>query len=91
MHALAMHVSEFIHLYGNLVAFTQQGLEKLNDITTKQFQRSTNHRDISSLKQILEKRNRIELLEDDEIKRVPKMQVCSICKLPGHNRKTCKA
>ena len=54
MHALAIHVSEFIHLYGILVAFTQQGLEKLND-TTKQFQPSTNYHDISSLKQILEK------------------------------------
>ena len=35
MHALAMHVSQFIHLYENLVAFMQQGLEKLNDTTAK--------------------------------------------------------
>jgi ubiquinone/menaquinone biosynthesis C-methylase UbiE len=36
MHAFAMHVSEFLRLYGNIVMFTQQGLEKLNDVTTVQ-------------------------------------------------------
>ena len=50
-----MHTSQFIHLHGNIVSFTQQGLEKLNDVTTKYFQRSTNHHDLSSLRQILEK------------------------------------
>ena len=34
MHAFAMHVSQFIDLYGNITMFTQQGLEKLNDLTT---------------------------------------------------------
>lgn len=38
MHAFAMHVSEFLRLNGNIVIFTQQGLEKLNDITTVHFQ-----------------------------------------------------
>ena len=64
MHAFTMHVPEMLELHGNIVTFTQQGLEKLNDITTKQFQRSTNHQELLSLRQILEKRNRIELLED---------------------------
>lgn len=91
MHALAMHVPEFIRLYRSPVAFTQQGLEKLNDITAKQFQRSTNHCDIQSLKQILEKWSRIKILEDKDFKQQTIKQVCSICKSPGHNRKTCKA
>ena len=65
MHAFAMHTSEFICLHGNIIRFTQQGLEKLNDLTTKYFQRSTNHCKLSSLRQILEKRSRIELLEDN--------------------------
>ena len=56
MHCFAMHTSEFIWLYGKVVTFTQQGLEKLNDITTKQFQRSSNHQGISSLRE--EKSNR---------------------------------
>ena len=45
IHALAMHVPEFIRNYGNISMFTQQGLEKLNDLTTKHFLRSTNHRE----------------------------------------------
>lgn len=64
MHAFAQHVPEFLHLYGNIVIFNQQGLERLNDITTKHYQRATKHQDYEALKQVLEKRNRIEFLED---------------------------
>ena len=35
MQAFAVHTSEFICLHGNIIRFTQQGLEKLNDLTTK--------------------------------------------------------
>ena len=91
IHAFAMHTSEFIRLHSNLVTFTQQGLEKLNDLATKQFQRATNHRGLSSLKQILEKRNRIELLQDSGYEREVQLQVCSCCKLSGRNIRTCKA
>ena len=35
MHALVWHVPEFIELHGKISPFTQQGLEKLNDKTTK--------------------------------------------------------
>ena len=59
IHAFAMHTSEFIQLHGNIVSFTQQGLEKLNDVTTKQYQRATNHHGLSSLKQILEKKTEL--------------------------------
>ena len=44
-----------------MLFFTQQGLEKCNDVTTKQYQHSTNHHGLSALKQILEKRNQIEI------------------------------
>ena len=37
MYAFSMHVPEFIKLYGNLISFTQQGLE-INDFSTKDFQ-----------------------------------------------------
>ena len=63
IHALLNHVPKFIRLHGNLISFTQQGLEKLNDVSTKEFQRASNHRDIEALKQMLEKRNRLEHLE----------------------------
>ena len=91
MHAFAMHVPEFLSLHGNLVSFTQQGLEKLNDITTQHFQRSSNHRDSEALKQILEKWNRIETLEDSGFARDKRVQVCSICKISGHNKRSCSA
>ena len=37
MHALAMHMQELIPLYGSVVRFTQQGFEKLNDLTTMHY------------------------------------------------------
>lgn len=64
MHAFSMHVPEFLCLHGNITMFTQQGLEKLNDLTTKYFQRGTNHHDEEALRQILERSNRLEALQD---------------------------
>ena len=89
MHAFAMHVPEFLKLYGNITMFTQQGLEKLNDITTIHFQRSSNHREMEALVQVLEKRNRLEALEDDGFMRTKQVQVCSSCKCKGHNKRSC--
>ncbi len=89
MHAFAQHVPEFLRLYdNNIVIFSQQGLEKLNDLTTKHFQRASNHQE-GALKQVLEKRNRIEFLEDSGYQRTKKTQVCSNCQQSGHNRRTC--
>ena len=88
MHALAMHVSEFIGLYGNIVTFSQQGLEKLKDITTIHFQHSTNHREAEALQQLLEKRNRLDELES-ECQRSKQIQKCSLCKSVGHNKRSC--
>ena len=44
IHAMAQHAGDFIQLHGSLLAFTQQGLEKYNDITTKYYFRSTHHK-----------------------------------------------
>ena len=85
MHAFSMHVPEFIKLYGSLISFTQQGL---NDFITKDFQRASNHCNIESLK--LEKRNRIESLEDGGYARTKQLQTCSKCKMTGHNKRSCK-
>ena len=89
MHAFAMHVPQFLHLHGNISLFTQQGLEKLNDFTTKFYQRSSNHHDNSSLKQVLEKYNRLELLEYHGCQRIKKKIRCSVCKDEGHNKRCC--
>ena len=89
MHAFAMHVSQFIDLHGNITMFTQQGLEKLNDLTTIHFQRSSNHRNTDALRQILEKWNHIENLEDSGYQITKSEQKCSNCQLTGHNKRTC--
>ena len=80
MHALVWHVPEFIELHGKISPFTQQGLEKLNDKTTKYFFRSTNQRGLDFLKQIVLKRNRVAEKRSFN---------CSNCNLQGHNIKIC--
>lgn len=90
IHAFAYHVPQFLQLYdGNISIFSQQGLEKLNDITTKHFQRGTNHHDISALKQILQKHIRIQTLEEGGYQRKKSDTKCKICSKFGHNRRTC--
>ena len=37
MHALHSHIPEFLSLYNNLGYYTQQGMEKYNDMTSKIF------------------------------------------------------
>ena len=58
------HVSESMTLHGRILPFTQQGLEKYNDVTTKDFFRSTNHKGETALRQIMEKQNRLEYLRE---------------------------
>ena len=38
------HVAEFMRLHGGILQFSQQGLEKYNDVMTKQYFRGTNHK-----------------------------------------------
>ena len=64
-----------------LVAFTQQGLEKLNDLTTMYFHSVSNYHDIESLEQILQKQNYLESLENCGYHCMKWMQKCSVSKL----------
>ena len=89
IHCFAMHISEFISLYGSIAMFTQQGLEKLNDLTTIYFQHFTNHHGQDALRQILEKRNHIEQMEIEGHQRVVRKQKCSRCHKTDHNKRTC--
>ena len=90
VHALAMHVLQFIELYGNISKFSEQGLEKLNDFTTKYYLRSTNHREIEALNQpLIEKRNRLEFLECNGCQRTKRKCTCSVCGELGHNKCKC--
>ena len=91
IHAFAMHIPEFLRLHGNITMFTQQGLEKLNDLSTKYFQRGSNHREDEALRQMLERMNRLETLEDAGYCREKRHQRCSICSCVGHNKRSCPA
>ena len=90
IHALANHVGEFLTLHGSLLPFTQQGLEKYNDATTKQYFRATNHKGTQAFMQIMQKQNRIEYLNDRGLCSKSKYVVkCSNCRQEGHSMRTC--
>lgn len=89
IHALAMHVPELVRLHGNLSNFTQQGLEKLNDVTTTHYLRGTNHRKQEALQQLMQKRNRLEELETGRCVRMKRTCKCSSCGQLGHNKRRC--
>ena len=87
MHCMVAHVPHWA-----VVPFTQQGLEKYNDLMTKHYFRSTSHRGEQCLVQVLQKQNRIELLERQSAKRQKKREVkCSNCKEKGHKWTCSKA
>ena len=90
IHVMVSHVPEFLKLYGCIAPFSQQGLEKLNDEITKSYFRCTNYHDVDALKQLLLKLNRLEELSfNPDCIRTKKVQLCRICKQPGHNCRTC--
>lgn len=91
MHAFCSHVPEFLSLYGNIELFTQQGLEKYNDTTSKNYFRSTNHRGVSAIKQLFLKKKRVQFLEAAGCARVKRSYTCSNCHRTGHTIKTCTA
>ena len=83
IHLLACHIPEFLKQYGTIAPFSQQGVEKLNDLITKDYFRSTNHKD--TLIQIMLKLNRLEDLNDKGCVRVKETHRCTKCKVVGHN------
>jgi len=65
IHVFCNHVHEFIQEHGNINTFNEEGLEKLNDISTLQYFRSTNKwvKEKNFILQLLLKRSRISYLE----------------------------
>ena len=89
IHAMMNHVPEFMRLHSSILPFTQQGLEKYNDIMTKQYFQATSHDD-RALTQIMEKQNRLEYLRDSGAQPKKCFEVtCSRCNKKGHNKRTC--
>ena len=63
IHSFVHHFYEFMQLHGDVNLFNEQGLEKLNDLTTSQFYRSTNKKNF--ITQLLNLRNRVEVLSSE--------------------------
>ena len=89
MHAFYHHIPEFLRLYQNVAFFNQQGMEKYNDIASKDYFRSSNHRGICALEQLFLKKQRVQFLEGAGYERVKESGRCSNCDTQGHNIKTC--
>ena len=85
IHALMNHVGEFMKMHGSIIPFTQQGLEKKNNVLIKSHFWSSSHQGEAALWQILEKQNRIEHLESIGMKEVKVFDIhCSNCNNKGH-------
>jgi len=91
MHCMMNHVSEFLKVHGSILQFTQHGIEKYNDILTKDFFRSSSHHQESSLLQILQKQNCLEYLQSMGATKKKQEMKCGNCRSAGHNRLTCKS
>ena len=91
INAFANHVPEFSKLHGSLSKFNQQGLEKLNDLETKEYLRSTNQcsKNLQAFEQLLSNKNQREYLEDEGFARTHHHVLCSNCKTVGHHHTTC--
>jgi hypothetical protein len=61
IHIFVQHLHEIVEIHDNVGLYTMQGLEKLNDITTQHYFNSSN-KSCNYLKQLLNKRNRIEYM-----------------------------
>ena len=85
LHVIYLNFLQNMVLY--VAPFSQQGLEKLNDIITKHYFRGTNHHTMNSLNQIL---NRLEELSDEGFVHSKEIHTCTLCKESGHNSRTCK-
>lgn len=87
---MANHVGEFMRVHGSILSFTQQGLEKYNDMMTKEYFCATCHRNDEALIQIIQKQNRLEHLHDSGAMAPKCFEIrCSNCSQTGHNKLTC--
>ena len=89
MHAFSQYISEFLELYQNVSYFNQQGLEKFNDTSSKDYFRSTSHRNIEALRQMMLKKQRAQLLEAVGCQHIKHKYKCRNCLNMGHSIKKC--
>ena len=89
MHAIYHNIPEFLRLYQNVAFFNQQGMEKYNDIASKDYFQSSNHRGICALEQLFLKKQRVQFREGAGYERVKESGRRSNCDTQDHNIKTC--
>jgi len=68
IHVFCNHLHEFINIYGNINIFNLEGLEKLNDVSTIEFFKSSNRwieKKSNFLIQMIQRRSRIDILAND--------------------------
>ena len=90
MHCMVKHVKQFFEIHGAIMPFTQQGLEKYNDFMTKDYFRGSSHRGEECLKQVMQKQNRMEHLQDSKCSKRFEI-TCHTCQQKGHNKRTCSS
>ena len=90
MHILCFHVGEMLHLHGNIAQFTQQGLERINDLLSTMYFKSTNQSRKTALKQLLLKHKRLQYYIDHKYPQPPRPYTCTACGETGHSVKSCR-
>ena len=85
IHLLTHHCTDIIENHGSVAMFNTQGLERMNDIVSKMYFRSTNQSK-DSLQQLILKHKRIEYFEDESVPRKRRRYICSVCGGEGHSR-----
>lgn len=89
IHILRCHVVEILNEHRSVSVYTQEGLEKLNDLSTTNYFSSTNRKGNAALQQLLLKTKRLEYYNDHEYARERSVRRCSGCGVAGHYRTTC--
>jgi len=62
MHIFHIHLSDFVNDLGDINDYNLQGFEKQNDQLTKDYFGATNKQKQDFLRQMMQKRNRIEII-----------------------------
>ena len=83
------NIYKFLELYQNVSYFNQQGLEKFNDTSSKDYFRSTSHRNIEALRQMMLKKQCAQLLEAMGCQHIKRKYKCRNCLNMGHSIKKC--
>ena len=81
------HVGEFMEVHGSILPFSQQGLEKLNDVMTKHYFGATSLQNEKALLQLIQNQNRLEHVKDMGAQPAKHHAVtCSNCSVVGHKK-----